>query len=78
MINVDEDRVKRAAFMEFLYAQSGRTRSTHTGLWQEYMKAAPRLRATTGSREAGAAGSVEPHHPANGDAFVEQFSSRAR
>ena len=37
MINVDEDR-QRAAFMEFLYSQSGRTCSTYTGLWQEYMK----------------------------------------
>ena len=24
--------------MEFLYSQSGRTCSTYTGLWQEYMK----------------------------------------
>lgn len=37
MPNVDEDR-KRAAFMESLYRESGRTCSTYTGLWQEYMR----------------------------------------
>ena len=37
MINVDEDR-KRAAFMEQLYRDSGRTCSTYTGLWEEYMR----------------------------------------